>query len=187
MKLFVVGHARHGKDTAAQFLEDHAGLSWESSSMFMAKRVIFPHCQEKWAAWDRCMDAGVTFIHGKPAFPRYESVDECFEDRGNHRKLWFDLISAANNDDPAYLSQAIFTEHDVYVGMRNPREMHAAKCMGLYDYAIWVDASLRLPPEPATSMGIEPWMCDFVLDNNGEVKHLKRNVARLWKTINDKA
>ncbi|MNL63682.1 hypothetical protein D3C87_1878370 [compost metagenome] len=53
----------------------------------------------------------------------------------------------------------------------------------MFDYAIWVDASDRLPPEDASSCTVEPWMADFVLDNNGTLEDLKLNLQQLMGSL----
>jgi hypothetical protein len=32
-------------------------------------------------------------------------------------------------------------------------------------------------------MSIEQWMCDYTIDNNGDLKRLQKNVAVLMRTI----
>lgn len=180
LNLMIVGYARHGKDTVAELLRDDYGFHFVSSSYFMAERVILPKMLE---AWDRWEDPERGRNVAQPAWPRYADLDECYEDRVNHRQFWFDTIAEANEEDPAYLSTEIFKEHDLYVGNRNPREFHASKCKGLWDFAVWVDRSEHCPPEPPTSNRIEPWMCDYILDNNGTLEHTRRNLSRLMETM----
>jgi len=179
MKLMIVGYARHGKDTVADLLTEHYDMHFVSSSYFMAERVVLPKMQK---AWQRYRSASPIKVE-KPPFPEYADLDEAYADRVNHRQFWFEAIKEANEDDPAFLSTAIFAEFDLYVGNRNPREFHAAKCMGLFDFSIWVDASERMPPEGEESNGIQPWMTDYILDNNGTPEHLERNLHRLMATL----
>jgi hypothetical protein len=53
----------------------------------------------------------------------------------------------------------------------------------IFDYAIWVDRTDHLPLESKTSMSIEQWMCDYTIDNNGDLARLKLNVDILMRTI----
>jgi hypothetical protein len=54
---------------------------------------------------------------------------------------------------------------------------------GVFDYAIWVDRLDHLPPEPPTSMSLEIWMADYVIDNNGSLEELERNIDQLVNYI----
>lgn len=134
MKLLILGHARHGKDTAAEYLRDRHGLSFHSSSFFLAEKIVRPELAER----------GVT----------YASLEDCYADRVNHRALWREIIADFNCNDAARLARAILDECDCYVGMRTTREYEASR--PLFDHVIWVDASGRgLPPEPRDSMDID--------------------------------
>lgn len=152
MKLLILGHARHGKDTAAEYLRDRHGISFHSSSLFLAANVIRPA------------------LAGRGMF--YDSFEECYADRVNHRALWRELIEDYNAEDPARLAKAILAEVDCYVGMRMEREFWASR--SLFDAIFWIDASGRgLPPEGADSMDItfDPaWMVR--IDNGGTLEAL---------------
>jgi hypothetical protein len=158
VKLFVLGHGRHGKDTVAKILHAHYGLTFRSSSEFVMVRAVWPFIGRD---------------YGTPA--------ECFADRHNRRREWFDLISAYNRDDPARLARELFSEYDMYVGLRNCREFLAAR--ELADLAIWVDASKRHLLEPADSMTVRSGDCDVIIDNNGTEEALERRVMRLGVTL----
>jgi len=162
MKLLIIGHGRHGKDTVAEYLRDLHGLTFKSSSMHCAENVVYPAMKWQYS---------------------YESVEECFNDRSNHRAKWFDLISGYCQDDLARIGREIFEVSDIYCGLRNKREFHAIKNNGLVDFTIWVDRSDHLPPEPKDSMSLEPWMADFVIDNNGTLDQLHRNIDDLYNHL----
>lgn len=165
LRMMVVGHGRHGKDTAAEILRDDFGATFVSSSWFMAERVIYPYFCEKHPG-------------------KYSSAQECYDDRANERPTWFNLIAESNAADLTTLGRAIFKEYDLYVGNRNAREFHALRNAAVFDVAIWIDACERLEyREPRTSLTIEPWMCNFVVDNNGTPADLRRNIASLMKTL----
>jgi hypothetical protein len=63
--------------------------------------------------------------------------------------------------------------------LRNKGEFHAMRNTGVFDYAIWVDRSDHLPQEDKSSMTLEPWMSDYVIDNNGTLADLQRNTVEL--------
>lgn len=175
-KVILMGYARHGKDTVAEMLRDRYGLRFVSSSQFCAERVVLPAVRKM---WERFNGASPTRVE-QPAVGPYASPLECFDDRANHRKFWFDTITAYNTPDLSRLGREIFQDFDVYCGIRNHREFHALKNAGVFDVAIWVDASGRgLPAEGKDSCTVEPWMADFVLDNSGSLEDLSRNLEAL--------
>lgn len=178
--LLVIGHARHGKDTAAELLAGHLGLSLKSSSLFMCEKVIHPMLQA-WAAGDKSSWAIRNFmdVRDNQPPPLYETAEECFNDRHNYRALWFNIIRQVNNPDAATLGRMIWAEHDIYVGLRSKAEFHALRNSGLINLTIWVDRSDWLPNEDPSSMQLEPWMADRVIDNNGTLDQLKFNVKQL--------
>lgn len=167
MKLMVFGYARHGKDTVAEILHQRFGMTGVSSSWFSTLRIMMPHFAAK----------------GTP----YETVEACYDDRVNHRAEWFDAIRAYGKGDLSKLSREIFAQYDVYTGCRSDREFNQTKCEGLFDYGVWVDASLRMPPEDVSSNKMQPWMADFVLDNNGTLEELEERTSALYQHLHSLA
>lgn len=165
-KIVIMGYARHGKDTVCELLRDKYGLKFTSSSLFCAERVVLPRARDE------------------ATMPFYKDAQACYDDRANHRAFWFDAITAHNTPDKSRLGREIFEENDVYCGIRNAREFHALKNAGVFHWAIWVDATERgMPVEDKSSCTVEPWMADFVLDNNGSLEDLERNLAVLMQGI----
>lgn len=156
MKLLILGHARHGKDTAAEYLRDQHDIQFRSSSLFLAETVVRPALAAR----------GLT----------YPDLEACYADRVNHRALWRDIIADFNADDPARLAKAILAVSDCYVGMRTARELWASRA--LFDAILWIDASGRgLPPESADSMDIafDPaWM--ICIDNGGALEAMQQQL-----------
>jgi hypothetical protein len=163
MKLLILGHARHGKDTAAEYLRDVHGVSFQSSSYFLAANVVRPA------------------LAGRGMF--YDSLDECYADRVNHRALWREIIGEFNGEDPARLAKAILEVSDCYVGMRTQREYWASR--PLFDAILWIDASGRgIPPEGSDSMDItfDPaWM--IRIDNGGPVEAMRRQLDEWMRSL----
>lgn len=144
MKLLIIGHGRHGKDTVAEYLRDKHGLSFRSSSLFLAETVVRP----------------ALVAHGLI----YDTLDACYEDRLNHRCLWRDIILEHNAEDKARLAKAVLAVSDCYVGMRSIEEYRASR--RLFDVVMWVDAAARgLPDDPSLTIRFEPDM--IMIDNNG--------------------
>ena len=158
LKLLVIGHGRHGKDTVCEMLRDMYRYTFESSSKFCSKLFIYNNLKDTYG---------------------YADEEQCYADRHNHRTEWYDAICAYNVPDAATLGREMFDAYDVYCGLRNKKEFHAMKNTGVFDYAIWVDRGDHLPPESKDSMSLEQWMADFTIDNNSTLEDLKFNLDRL--------
>lgn len=190
-KFLVLGHARHGKDTVAEILRDEYGFTFTSSSLFCAEKVIWEAIHNQQAAIDRHIAAGSPGMAAGQlieelemmAGREYPGYAECFADRGNFRAAWFSLIAAYLYPDKERLAREIFAENDIYVGIRNKRELNAVLNAGLADVTVWVDASERIDQETVASCTVEPWMAMFTIDNNGTAEDLRRNVHQLMATL----
>ena len=154
-KLLIIGHGRHGKDTACDILRDSYGFQFRSSSDFCAEHVIFPVLRDRYG---------------------YMSIEECYQDRHSHRSEWYDLISEYCQEDASRLGREIFGEYDIYCGLRNRREYEAMRLEGIFDYCVWVDRSEHLPPEDSSSMTLSKEQADYVIDNNGSLEELTERV-----------
>jgi dephospho-CoA kinase len=160
-KLLVVGHGRHGKDTVCELLNAY-GYKFKSSSKFCSELFIFNELKDQYG---------------------YADEEECYNDRHNHRTLWFNMIHDYCKDDLAKLGRNLFANHNIYCGLRNKKEFFAMQNEEIFDYAIWVDRTDHLPKEDPSSMSIEQWMCDYTIDNNGDLARLEKNVEVLMRTI----
>lgn len=158
MKLIIFGYAQHGKDTACEYLRDRYGLTFSASSMFACRTFLFDQLKDRFG---------------------YRSMKACFEDRGAHRQLWYEAIRDYNTPDRTRLGRGIFAEHDVYCGIRDREEFEALRAEGAFDLAIWIDASERRPPESSDSMKLTRDDADLVVDNNGGLLALYRNLDEL--------
>ena len=165
MKLLVIGHGRHGKDTVCELLKNEYGFDFKSSSDFCAEKFIYGVLKEKY---------------------NYANATECYEDRHNHRSEWYDMISEYCREDAARLGREIFEVHQIYCGLRSPREFQAMRQEKVFDWCIWVDRSDHLPEEPITSMGLTQEDADYFLDNNGSVDDLVKNVSLMIDVLRDK-
>jgi hypothetical protein len=161
MKLLVIGHARHGKDTVCNLLRDMYGLAFVSSSLFVAANVVRPHLAK-------------VGIH-------YNSLASCYADRVNYRAEWFNAIAAYNTPDVARLGKELFKEFDIYCGLRRHEEYLALKAEKAFDYCFWVDACERADRESSTSMTMRQSDADFVIDNNGPEDELQNKVTEAYR------
>lgn len=162
IKLIVMGHKRHGKDTACEYLHKKYGITFTSSSSLACDIFIFDKIKS---------------IFG------YKTKEECFSDRENHRKIWYRLIKEFNTPDLAKLGKIVFQKFNAYCGSRDKEEFLAMKSLGLFDLSIWIDASLRLPPESEESMSLTQQYADIVLDNNKGAKEFEYALDLLVKDL----
>jgi dephospho-CoA kinase len=161
-KLLILGHGRHGKDTFAEILRDNFGLKFVSSSQAAADIFIYDELKDKYG---------------------YETPEECYEDRSNHRPEWYQLICDYNKEDRTKLAQGILDMADCYVGMRDRDEIEACMSNGLFDLIIWVDASERLPLESADSFNIDKSCADIIIENNTTLEDFTEKVLRIGRIL----
>ena len=152
-KIMVCGNDNTGKDFAAELL----GIPFMSSSKVALHEFI-------WDNW------GVA---------KYENPDDCFNDRDKHRDVWKTMIRAYSFHDETRLGRLIFTDNDVYVGIRSVKEFNALKNAGVFDISFWVDSSQRCAPSLTESNEITPEMCDYSIDNNGTKEQLVEAMAAI--------
>lgn len=164
-RILLMGYARHGKDTVAEIMRDKYGLSFQSSSMFCAEHVVMPAMAQEYGI-------------------RYDTAEDCFNDRAHWRSAWYNIIKNYNSPDATRLGRAIFSEFDIYAGVRSSTEFNAMRnATDVFDLALWVDRSMHLPPEPKNSCTVEPWMAHYTIDNNGTLEDLERNIDQLFDNI----
>ena len=161
-KLLILGNMRHGKDSFAEILNEHFGLSFQSSSQAAANIFLYDSLKDKYG---------------------YKTQEECFEDRVNHRAEWKDLICDYNKDDRAKLAKEILKNSDCYVGMRDRAEINECMKQGLFDIIVWIDASDRLPLEPADSFDIDKSCADIIIENNQDYETFKTKVLRFGRVL----
>lgn len=162
--IIVTGYARHGKDTVCELLKPY-GYSFQSSSRILLNEVIYPALKDKYG---------------------YLDAEACFDDRGNHRAEWFQLLCDYNTPDKTKLARKIFESNNIYCGLRSKQELNAILAAKLASKVIWVDASKRLPPEPLDSITIVEDDCSIVICNNGTIVELEAKIPTLVSIIESK-
>lgn len=153
-KILIIGLGNCGKDKFAEYIAKHKETwSFKSSSMAACEKAVYPVLKDRYG---------------------YTSIQECFDDRRNHREEWKQLITEYNTPDKARLAKEILGTSDAYVGMRCVEEYQECKAQNLFDYILWVDASVRLPDLEDPSMSI-PFNASnmLVVDNNGSLGDLE--------------
>ena len=158
MKILILGHGRHGKDTFAEIIAEQYGIKFMSSSQAAADIFIYDRLKDKYG---------------------YNTSEECYNDRSNHRKEWYDMICDFNKYDKTALAKEILKINDCYVGMRDHREITECMEQKLFDLIVWVDASERLPAEGKDSMNIDKSIADFIVENNGTLEEFEEKVCRI--------
>lgn len=166
MKILLLGHARHGKDTSCDILRKLYDLSFVSSSYFVGEKVVRP-----WLA-----TRGVIYV----------SMEDCYADRVNHRAAWFDAIAEYNRVDPAKLGRELFAKYDIYCGLRNVKEFQALKAEKAFNVCLWVDRQRHAPAELTTSFNIGLSAADYIIDNNGDLEELEINIIEtMYRAMDD--
>lgn len=162
MKILLLGHMKHGKDTIAEMIHQMFGLNYISSSQAAADLFIFNELKNKYG---------------------YKTPEECFEDRVNHRKEWFDLIEEYNSEDKARLAKEILSICDIYVGMRSQKEIEECWRQGVFDFVIGV-YDPRKVHEPEESFQIDLFQeADIIIPNGGSLGELEFKVYKLISNI----
>jgi dephospho-CoA kinase len=162
-KLLILGHAQHGKDTAAEYLQQAYGVTFESSSLVACREFL----------WEDAATQGMP----------YATPEALYLNRDKHRQWMYEKIHAYNTPDRTALARLILKDHDCYCGMRHKEELDACKAAGLFDLILWIDASKRKPAEPSTSTTVTPDDADVVIDNNGAMYDLFDQLDKAWKTV----
>lgn len=162
MKLNINGYAQHGKDTVADLFCKEANLVKVSASHIYARLI---------------MDLKV--------LGPYDSIEECYQDRVNHRKVWYDFIRRETKYCPSYFVDLCLAEGDMYVGHRSRWEFEQTK--EHFDATIWVDASERgLLQEPEDSCNLTVHGHDYVIDNGMSLAVTRNQVKMITRLINNR-
>ncbi len=159
MKILVLGHAGHGKDTAAELLARMLDLKFCSSSLFVFEKAVLPTFREMYG---------------------YTTVEECYANRGQHREELRLLIKQYNTPDLTRLTRELLAENDIYVGLRDADEFAATR--HLYNVIFWVDAWIRTRTVDP-SMKIEYERSFEWIDNNGSLSYTTRQLTRLAQAL----
>lgn len=161
-KICIIGHARHGKDTVAEMINQRYGYKSESSSQAASRLFLYDALKDKYG---------------------YKTPEECFEDRVNHRAEWFDMICEYNKDYPGQLAADIMKSNDIYTGMRSNRELMTCVQDGIFDLVIGVFDPMK-PLEPRDSFDIDIWgMSDIIIPNAGSLKDLAKKIVLLKELL----
>lgn len=150
--IHVTGHSEHGKGTVCKYLNELKGITYASSSWVACEEYVY----------HRMKTIGLG----------YRSIEQCYNDRRNHKELWYEFINEWTSNNDQILGRLIAENYDIYDGIRHKDEFEALKAMGLYHTTIWVDASERVPPQDTNSMTVTREDADIIIHNNGSLNDL---------------
>lgn len=157
-KLLIIGHARHGKDTVADYLKDLYNYTSKSSSVAALEIFLYDALKEKYG---------------------YTSLQQAFEDRVNHRGEWHDFICEYNKEDKSALAKKIMTTSDIYIGMRSNAELDECLKQKVFDLVIGVWDG-RKPLENKKSFDIDIWeKSDIIIPNMEGLKELEKRIIKI--------
>lgn len=161
MAIAICGHGDHGKGTVSRMLSEILELQYTKSTSRAAAELVFSRTKE---------------THS------YASVEDCWEDRRNHRDLW-DVIIARHNKPLGITLYAdmIRDGEDIIDGIRRIDELSSCRSHHLVQCALWIDASQRKPSDPTCSIIAKD--CDITVDNNGTLDDLLATVQYLARAI----
>ena len=158
MKILLLGHAEHGKGETSKLIYNNFNLTSESSSEAACRIFIFDHLKDKYG---------------------YQTIGECFNDRRNKRKEWYDLIEWYNKDDRARLAKDILRDNSVYDGMRSDKEFQECKNQKLFDLILGV-YDPRKPLESKDSFTIDMFKeSDLIIPNSKGLDVLEERILKL--------
>lgn len=159
-KLLILGDARHGKDTLAEMLCEKADMKFAGSSRTALDIFMMDVLQEKYSL-------------------SYSSKEEAYADRVNHRDKWYNEICLYNEEDKLRLVKDILKVADIYVGLRNFKEVEQAVKEDTFDYIVGV-YDYRKPREDKSSNTADVFKySDFVIMNNGTIDNLRYKVVNI--------
>lgn len=149
-KILLVGWGRCGKDCASAFLHEHCGLPATGSTSWaalpmMAKLLNLP----QQAAW---------------------------EQRHNCRQVWKDALDDFRKNDPLLLINLALANGGVVVtGIRDKKELDAAKEAGLFHRILWIDRP-GIPRDPTVTF--EARDCTDYVKNDGSLERFHHNLIQ---------
>ena len=164
MRIAIGGFGEDGKGTAATTLSRLAGLRYRESTSQAAARLVYDQLRLKYG---------------------YQTVEECWDDRRNHRAEWAQIIWDHNRPDGITLYAEMCEDNDIIEGIRNADELQACREAGIIQVAVWIDYSHRRSPESPASARIGADDCDVVIDSPQGLEHLERQLRDLADSLRE--
>ena len=159
MKIGICGYGEAGKDTAALYLASITGKKYICGTSVWAAPMVFKEIRRR--GYGAC----------------YQTAQQAWEDRRNHRQLWYDIITDYNANDPAQLYKDCLAEQDFLTGLRHKHELQACKEAGLCSLWLWISR----PGYTEASCSITPEDCDRTIENSGSIEAFKLRLHNFAK------
>lgn len=154
-RLMFVGRGRAGKDTAIDYLGAVTTLRPAgTTSLYLAPFVAERLCV---------------------------SIEMAYANRHAQRELWKKTGDEVRQDDPGLLIKLSLEHGELVGGVRDIREIVAAREENLVDLIVWVE-NPRAPHDPTVTFGIEH--CDLVIFNDGSYRTFYDHLFRFAKFAN---
>lgn len=161
IKTLILGDARSGKDTYAEYLQ-----YWYGYVFVPAFDIYGPYVLKELRK--------IGYI--------YSSLEECKKDRFDKRDLWFNFLTEYNKSDNTKLTRHILAKSDIYPGIRRLQELEAT--VNLFDRYIYIDASCRVEKESIFSNEITIENAKHIIGNKLEIvknnDSLIKYVYNIW-------
>jgi len=164
LKIILCGHKHHGKSTVGKAIEAEFGLRCFSSSHVARYQV---------------------YDNSKVLQRKYQTADHAWQEKDNDRAEWYKQIQRLNTPDKTYLAELLFDmpHAAIYDGMRCITELEACRDKWYELLVIWVWNPFNKVSESSESNTIQPWHCDFILPNAGNLPQLCNDVRRKFGLI----
>jgi len=138
LRIAISGRGQSGKDTTCEWLAEHTSLLYKESTSMAALTHVF-------------LQIGP--LYG------YETPEDCYQDRSNHREEWRDAIEQLG----VGLYWGMMNHNDIINGIRSKREFQTAKRQGLFCLSVWIEA--QDAPEDK-SLSYDSSLCDITVIND---------------------
>lgn len=153
------GYGRSGKDTGAEWFRDHTPLKFMGGCSWTARDYMAMRLSE---------DEG-----------RIVTIDEAYARRHEDRIKWYTYLNQFRVGDPSRLIRNCLSHSDIVCGVRDRKELFAARDEGLLDLLIWIDRDV--PVDSTVTYTIDD--CDIVIRNRDTLGVYHNRLARLAKLI----
>jgi hypothetical protein len=166
-RILICGHGRAGKDTAAMFLSKLTGIPYAGSTSWAAKELV----------------AKKLGIHPQ----------EAWENRHLYRSQWKQICDRARRNDQTLLMHRALesVNYDlsagisvgwkgIVVGVRDIKEINAAKEQKLFDRILWID-NMNVPHDSTVTFCALD--CDESICNDGTLEEFRLTLFR-WTLDN---
>lgn len=148
-RIALCGMGRAGKDTAGEYLGRITELRYVGS----LSQILCPLIAE---------EQGVT-------------PEEAWANRHAQRVFWYEWANEYRKHDPARLIKESLSKGEIVVGVRDRRELFAARDEGLLDQVVWIERP-GVPVDPTVTYTQAD--CDVTIYNTSDLAALYAKLQR---------